>query len=121
MGDVREALDESLAVATHLGSVDSGAVAAAQALADKIDAWDLIVGWATDDLAGNPRPGARPAVPQNDNTSLGSFLKYCESLGLTPAGRSKLEAPKEAPGGGNLGSLQDQARKRRERSAQAAG
>ncbi|MGV8972239.1 MAG: terminase small subunit [Rhodoglobus sp.] len=121
MGAVREALDASLAVAAHLGAVDAAAVAAAQALADKIDAWDRIVGWALDDLAGDPRHGIRPAVPQNDNTSLGSFLKYCESLGLTPAGRSKLETPKEAPGVGNLGSLQDQARKRRARSTEAAG
>jgi len=28
--------------------------------------------------------GTRPAVPQNDNTSLPTFLKYCAALGLVP-------------------------------------
>jgi hypothetical protein len=120
MGDVREALDEAIAAATHLTPVDAGAVAAACALADKIDAWDTIVDWALDDVAGMDS-SKRPAVPANDNTSLPTFLHYCESLGLTPAGRSKLETPKEASGGGKLGSLQDQARKRRERSAASTG
>ena len=121
MGDVREALDEAIVAATHLTTMDLGAVAAACALADKIDAWDLIVDWAEEDLAGNPRPGARPAVPANDNTSIPTFLRYCDALGLTPAGRMSLGAPKEASGGGKLALLQDQARKRRGRTEAAAG
>lgn len=117
MGDVRDALDEAVAAAAaYLGPIDAAAVAAARALADKIDAWDLIVDWALDDLAGADTKG-RPAVPQNDNTSLPSFLRYCDALGLTPAARKELERPKEAGGGGKLSSLQEQARKRRERAA----
>lgn len=109
MGDVRDAFDEAVASAAHLGPIDAAAVAAARALADKIDAWDLIVEWAADDLAGNPRPGARPAVPQNDNTSLPSFLRYCEALGLTPAARKELEPAKEEAAGGKLTLLRNSA------------
>ena len=80
---IAEALEQSI-TAAHLTERDAGAIAAARALAAKIDAWDLIVQWATDDLAGDPRPGKRPAVPQNDNTSLPTFLKYLDALGLVP-------------------------------------
>ncbi|MFC9966324.1 hypothetical protein ACFVH4_19015 [Nocardia ignorata] len=31
-----------------------------------------------------------------DNVSMPTYLRYCESLGLTPAGRRQM-APKEAP------------------------
>lgn len=105
MGDLREALDEAVEAAKHLGPMDAAAVAAARALADKIDAWDIIVDWALADLADDPRPGKRPAVPQNDNTSLPSFLRYCESLGLTPAARKELEPAKEEAAGGKLAHL----------------
>ncbi len=33
---------------------------------------------------GNPRPGEISDVPQNSNTPLGSFLRFCASFGLTP-------------------------------------
>lgn len=81
VGDVRNALEESVLAADHLTSRDSAAVEAARALADKIDAWDVIVGWALGDAADS---GGRPAVPQNDNTSLPTFLKYLAALGLVP-------------------------------------
>jgi hypothetical protein len=111
VGDVRDAFDESVEAATHLTPVDAGAIAAARALADKIDAWDVIVDWALDDLADEPRPGGRPAVPANDNTSLPTFLKYCESLGLTPTARAKASKPKGATAGGSrLAVLQGEAR-----------
>lgn len=100
MGDVREAFDASIAAASHLTDMDLGAVEAARALADKIDAWDVIVEWALDDAAQLER---RPAVPANDNVSLASFLKYCESLGLTPTARKNLEAKGGA--GGKLAQL----------------
>lgn len=74
----------SVAAATHLTASDSAAVEAARALARKIDAWDVIVEWAVEDATESE---SRPKVPQNDNVSLASFLKYCESLGLTPAAR----------------------------------
>lgn len=86
-GPVRAALDEALDACSHLSARDAAAVAAARALADKIDAWDVIVQWAIED-ASETR-GARPAVPQNDNTSLGSFLKYLEALQLVPPAAEK--------------------------------
>ena len=99
VGDVRDALNVAVAAATHLdGDLDAAAVAAAGALADKIDAWDQIVDWALDDAAES---GGRPAVPQNDNVSLASFLKYLDQLGLTPAARHVLEEKK----GGASGKL----------------
>jgi len=118
MGDVREALDAAVVAAAHLTPMDAGAIAAMRALADKIDAWDVIVDWANEDAVEHD---GRPRVPANDNTSIPTFLRYCDALGLTPAGRAGLAAPKEAPAGGNLSSLQDQARKRRERTAKAVG
>lgn len=89
---VADALERSLKNAKHLRAVDSGKVAAARALARKIDAWDVIVEWALEDVAeseGNPRP----AVPANDNVSLATFLRYVEALGLT----SPVEAPTKSP------------------------
>ena len=69
--------------------VDAGAVAAVLALARKIDAWDVIVQWAIEDASETE---SRPKVPANDNTSLPTFLKYCESLGLTPNARKAFVA-----------------------------
>ena len=83
---VREAFDASIAAATHLTPEDAGAVEAARALADKIDAWDVIVEWALDDAA--QVKGKRPAVPSNDNVSIASFLKYLDALGLAPEGEA---------------------------------
>jgi hypothetical protein len=39
-----------------------------------------------------------------DNVTQGLYLKYCESLGLTPAGRTRLSEVKEQ-GGGKLAQL----------------
>lgn len=80
-GSVEAALDRALAVADHLTDRDAATVAAARALARKIDAWGVIVDWALDDAADESR---RPAVPQNDNVSLASFLKYMAALRLVP-------------------------------------
>lgn len=101
LGEVRAALEKSITAARHLGPLDAAAVEAARALADKIDAWDVIVEWALDDVARGQ--ANRPAVPQNDNTSLGSFLRYCEALGLTPMSRKALET--KTTGGGKLAQL----------------
>jgi len=92
-----DATEKAIKAATHLTAMDGGAVEALRDLARKIDAWDQIVEWALDDAAG--RDGSRPAVPANDNVSIPSYLKYCESLGLTPAGRVKLGDKKESAGG----------------------
>lgn len=75
-----DALERSLRNAKHLRARDSAAVVAARKLARKIDAWDIIVDWAFEDI--EDVKGGRPAVPTNDNVSLSSFLKYMETLGL---------------------------------------
>ena len=86
--------------AARLGDIDAGAVEALRALARKIQAWDLIVEWAVDDAP----EGKRPAVPQNDNVSISAYLKYCDQLGLSPAGRKALDL-KEKVAGGKLSAL----------------
>lgn len=100
---VLDALNESVAKATHLNAtVDAAAIEAARALARKIDLADeyferLAAYHAENDL--------RP--PSADNVSIPTFLKYCESLGLTPAGRTKLTEGKKPEGkpGGKLASV----------------
>ena len=91
-GPLVEALDRSLRNAKHLRARDAAAVAAARALARKIDAWDVIVEWALEDSRGE----GRPKVPANDNVSLATFLKYMDSLGLLP--EKVASSPKVAPG-----------------------
>lgn len=80
---VSEALERSLRNAKHLRAKDAATVAAARALAWKIDNWDELAHQAIED-AEEKGKGSRPAVPLNDNTSLPTFLKYCDCLGLTP-------------------------------------
>lgn len=78
MSTVREATEESLQAASHLGAEDAGAVSALLVLADKVD----------------------QLGESFDNVTLPTYLKYCESLGLTPAGRARLTEKKtEAPSG----------------------
>ena len=88
-GSVSEALEQAIVASSHLTLRDAAGVAAARALAAKIDAWDVIVQWAREDAAEN---GFRPAVPLHDNTSLPTFLKYLDALGLVPP------VAKEKPG-----------------------
>ena len=82
---VLDALNSAIAAADHLTPRDAAAVAAARALAAKIDAWDTIVQWAIQDAG----PSGRPSVPANDNTSLPSFLKYLDALQLVPPAAEK--------------------------------
>ena len=105
MGDVRDATELALKAADHLTAMDKGAIEALRSLADKIDAWDQIVDWANDDAAGVD--GKRPTVPANDNVSIPTYLKFCESLGLTPTGRTRAQIERgKSDGGGNaLGRL----------------
>jgi hypothetical protein len=70
------------------------------ALARKIDAWDVIVAWASEDAE---EFGSRPTVPQNDNVSISAYLKGCEQLGLTPSGRAALTKAKPAEKGADSG------------------
>lgn len=51
-----------------------------------------------------------------DNVSVPTFLRYCEQLGLTPAGMEKLGLRQEEPDG-KLAELEARARRRRIRSA----
>lgn len=87
-----EACESALKAAAHVerNGADAGTVAALLALARKIDAWDEIVDWA---MSETPE-GRRPPVPQHDNTSLPTFLRYCEALGLTPGSRRALTGDK---------------------------
>lgn len=104
MTDLVKATEEAIAAASHLVDSDQGAVEAMRALARKIDAWDEIVAWAIEDAAG--QDGKRPSVPQNDNVSISAYLKYCDQLGLTPAGRKALDIDKAGESGGSkLGKL----------------
>lgn len=92
---VYESFMASVKSATHIDAdgIDAGAVAAAGALAKKIDAWDQIVEWALEDAAETE---SRPKVPANDNTSLPTFLRYCDALGLTPMARKAVgDQPKK--------------------------
>lgn len=81
-GSVSEALEVSIQAAS-LPNEAAVTVAAARALARKIDAWDIIAKYALEDIENSDHKSTRPAVPQNDNVSLATMLKYCEALGLT--------------------------------------
>ena len=105
MTELVAATEAAIAAASHLTDMDQGAVEALRALARKIDAWDVIVGFALDDVSASGN-GGRPAVPRNDNVSISAYLKYCDQLGLSPAGRKSLEIDKAGESGGSkLGKL----------------
>jgi hypothetical protein len=89
MGDVEEATEGSLTAAMHLTDMDQGAVEVLRRMARLIDAQS---------------DGGLTPDGKLDNVSIPTYLKYCESLGLTPAGRLKLGTKKEAPSG-RLGDL----------------
>lgn len=99
---VLDALNIAVGQATHLGELDEPAIEAARALARKIDLTDLYFEALSDDAADR-----KLKPPSQDNVSIPTFLKFCESLGLTPAGRVKLTEGKkpEAKSGGNLASV----------------
>lgn len=105
----------AVAAARHVDAdgVDAATVAAGLALAQKIDAWDEIVQWAIEDAADSE---SRPKVPANDNTSLPTFLRYCEALGLTPGSRRALTGDKAV----EVDPI-DELKKRREAKRRAAG
>ena len=72
-GPVRKAFDRSVNAARKqqkVSALDSGAIYAAQSVADRID---------------EDRPG--------DNVSAALFLKYLQALGLTPVERAKVRRP----------------------------
>lgn len=99
MGEVLEATEAALLAAKHLTDMDAGAVQALRVLAMKIDG--LTADGRDDD--------SESAKPVFDNVTLPTYLKYCESLGLTPAGRDRLALKKKDEGakrGGQLIALQ---------------
>lgn len=81
----------AVAAATHLTDADAGAVEVLQRLAGTIDSL-LASGFLTE-------------TGKFDNVSIPTYLRYCESLGLTPAGRVKLGEKESAGGGGKLAQL----------------
>jgi len=95
MGDVVDATLKSVAAAGHLDAdgKDAGAIAALLALARKIDDYDTVIGHIMEQIEMDPESNVRP--PASDNVSLPTYLKYCESLGLTPGGRGELSASKK--------------------------
>ena len=72
---VKEATQFALKAAEHLTKMDAGAIAALLKLASKIDYLMANDGMSEDG--------------KFDNVSIPTYLKYCESLGLTPAGRAR--------------------------------
>ncbi len=90
MGAVVSATEVSIAAASHLDrkGKDAGAIAALFAVARKIDDWDTVVDHIMEQIEMDPESTIRP--PASDNVSLPTYLKYCESLGLTPSGRGEL-------------------------------
>jgi hypothetical protein len=96
MGAVVEGTVVSVAAASHLDreGKDAGAIAALLALAHKIDDYDTILDHILDQIENDPESKVRP--PASDNVSLPTYLKYCESLGLTPGGRGELTTGKKS-------------------------
>jgi len=93
-----DATRSSIAAATHLTAADKGAVEVLCTLALKIDTMDAYFDALADDAVDKD---LRP--PSQDNVSIPTYLKFCESLGLTPAGRAKTADP--ASGGKSAGKL----------------
>ena len=74
-----EATNKAIKAATHLQPKDRGAVQALRMLARKIDTMDDFYQALCDDYESR---GLRP--PSQDNVSIPTYLRYSESLGLTP-------------------------------------
>lgn len=94
---VADATEAAIAAATHLTEMDSGAVAVLRDLAITIDAL------ADGDAQASDKAKA-DGKAKFDNVSVPTYLKFCDSLGLTPAGRMRL-AEKKEPAGGKLAQL----------------
>lgn len=104
---VVDATERAINAAGHLTDADAGAVEALRVLAAKID---------TDDdlraayLMHNAEEGLERKPLQLDNVSIPTYLKFCESLGLTPAGRLKLADKPKEPTVGKLQQLRSVAK-----------
>ena len=80
---VRGATEAALAAAEHLTPTDLGVIATLLKLADRIDYLTTHDGVSEEG--------------KFDNVSIPTYLKYAESLGLTPAARLRAKGPKELP------------------------
>ena len=86
MAEIFEATSRSVEAAkAALSPLDDGAVSVLLELARQIDV-----------MAAN---GGLREDGKLDNVSIPTYLRFCESLGLTPAGREKLTAKKGEPVG----------------------
>lgn len=92
---ILDATNKAIEAADHLTDMDAGAIEALRALAMKIDTEQLINQIAIEYARENELK--EPA--RIDNISIPTYLRYCESLGLTPVGRSKLEEKKDQANG----------------------
>lgn len=113
--DIVEATNEAIEAAEHLTDADTGAVQALRDLAVKI----AVAAEYFDALYDEAIVLGRKA-PSQDNVSIPTYLKYCESLGLTPAGRAKLVEKKPEEAGDRLAAvrnLRDQPKKKRGKPA----
>lgn len=94
---VYEATEASVAAAVSSGALDAalsaGPVAAVLALARKIDGWDAVVEAAME----GREDGAKLPIPIHDNTSIPTYLRYCEALHLTPSKMSAKPAAEVDP------------------------
>lgn len=79
------ATEMSIEAATHLTKMDAGAISTLMSLAEQVDYLIAHNGLNSSD--------------KFDNVSIPTYLKYCNDLGLTPAGREKLATKKQKPGG----------------------
>ncbi|MGI8614446.1 MAG: terminase small subunit [Nocardioidaceae bacterium] len=86
---VVEATEASIRAAKHLSPMDAGAVEALRVLAVKLDELD--------------------ESGRFDNVAIPTFLKFCESLGLTPAGRVRLDDVRKQQPTGKLAQLRSAA------------
>ena len=85
-----EATNKAIKAATHLQPKDRGAVQALRMLARKIDTMDDFYQTLCDSYESR---GLRP--PSQDNVSIPTYLRYSESLGLTP--KVEKATPKRTP------------------------
>ena len=103
-GPVSTATNQAIAAAgDRLTGMDAGAVSAIRFLAKKIDTEELVRERILE--AQGEDPSLKP--PPLDNVTIPTYLKYAESLGLTPAGRLRIEGTKKTadPADGKRGKL----------------
>lgn len=90
-GSIAEATDRSIRAATHLTTMDEGAVQMLRGLAQTVD-----------EIVAN---GLMSKSGKFDNVTIPTYLKAAESLGLTPAGRGLKFETKKAVVGSKLAQL----------------